>query len=258
MGGPPARPRPFSTAPRGLGERVRTVFRRPGWSLCHDGRMVPSAVTTDMTGVRILVWTSSSNVTERVWHAVRHFGADVVAVDQHSVPTQLGEGVEVLVIDRSISNWLRAVSDVVEREPSLRPMLIGDLDGPDEFLAAISAGVVGFCPRLATTGAIERSIRSVAETGVAIPRSFAKPLVDLARRGRFVRTRAGDVAVTDREWEILQLVVQRRTTQQIAQALFVSAGTVRSHISSLLKKFGAYDRDDMVSLMLGDQEKHTP
>ena len=242
-----ARPRSVSVSSCDTGAGEESV-RRPR-AFCHDDGMA-GVVIDDLIGVRILIWTSSSDLAERVRHAVRPLGADVVVVDQRSVPTQLGEGIEVLVIDPSMSNWLRAVSDVVERAPLLRPMLFGDLDGPDEFLAAVSAGVVGFCPRLATAGAIERSVCSVAESGASIPRSFTKPLVDLARRGRVVRTPAGDIAVTDREWAVLQQLVQRRSTQEIADAMFVTTGTVRSHVSTLMKKLGALDRDDLVALVL--------
>lgn len=206
-----------------------------------------------MIGLRVLVSAASPRLVDRVWQGVRELGADVVVVDLHSLPDQIGEGVEVLVVDRASPDWLRSTARAVEQRPLLRPLLIGDVVGPDEFLAAVSAGIVGFCPRNATVGAIERSICSIAESGVAIPRAFAKPLVDLARRGRMVRTAVGDVAITDREWETLQLLVQRRSTSEIAESLFVSEGTVRSHASTLMKKLGAADRDDLVALVLRGQ-----
>lgn len=64
-----------------------------------------------------------------------------------------------------------------------------------------------------------------------------------------MRTPAGNVDVTDREWEVLLLLMQRRSTQQMAEALFVSVGTVRSHVSALLHKLGAVDRDDAVAMV---------
>ena len=218
--------------------------------LCHHGRVVGGAAIGELVGVRVHVWTPSTDLAERGGRAVRALGGEVLAVDSSSGPTPFGDDVEVLVVDRSLPGWLGAVADVVKRCPMFRPLLFGDVAGPDEFLASVAAGVVGFCPGDATAGALERSIRSVAESGASIPRSFTKPLVDLARRGRVVRTAAGDIAVTDREWAILQLLVQRRSTQEIADEMFVSTGTVRSHISTLVRKLGAVDRDDVVALVL--------
>jgi DNA-binding CsgD family transcriptional regulator len=62
-------------------------------------------------------------------------------------------------------------------------------------------------------------------------------------------TAAGPIDVTDREWEIMQLMLQRRTTREIADALFVSVGTVRSHVAALVHKVGAVDRDDLIAIV---------
>jgi two-component system, NarL family, response regulator DesR len=62
-------------------------------------------------------------------------------------------------------------------------------------------------------------------------------------------TAAGPIDVTDRELEIMQLMLQRRTTREIADALFVSVGTVRSHVSALVHKVGAVDRDDLIAIV---------
>ena len=69
-------------------------------------------------------------------------------------------------------------------------------------------------------------------------------------RGHRIRTTAGHIDVTNREWEILQLLAQRRSTQEVAGTLFVPVGTVRSHISALLRKLGAVDRDDLVRMIV--------
>ena len=116
----------------------------------------------------------------------------------------------------------------------------------------MSAGVVGVCPRDASEAAIERSIRSIVQTGVAIPRTLTKPLVDAVRQrggGHIVQTAAGEITVTDREWEVLQMLLQRRSTAEMADNLFVSVGTVRSHVSTLLRKLGAVDREDVIALV---------
>ena len=55
--------------------------------------------------------------------------------------------------------------------------------------------------------------------------------------------------MTDREWEIMQLMLQRRSTREIADALYVSVGTVRSHVSALMHKVGAVDRDDLITIV---------
>src|SRR6188768_2027042 len=103
----------------------------------------------------------------------------------------------------------------------------------------------------ASVDAIVRTVQSVYDSGVAIPRDMVGPLVAHLRHGRGHRmmTAAGPIDVTDREWEIMQLLLQRRTTCEIADAVFVSFGTVRSHVSSLVHKVGAVDRDDLIAMV---------
>ncbi len=157
----------------------------------------------------------------------------------------------ILVCDTDHSDWLRVVCDLMAARPGVSPVLLADLETPEEFLAALSAGVAGFCSPDATVDAIVRTVDSVERTGTSIPRSLVSPLVDHVRhgRGRTVHTAAGPIDVTDREWDILRLLLQRRSTREMADALFVSVGTVRSHVSTLLNKLGAVDREDAISLI---------
>jgi DNA-binding NarL/FixJ family response regulator len=157
----------------------------------------------------------------------------------------------VVVFDDSRPDWLTKIADLCERVPQVQPLLFTDLDSPDEFMSALGAGVAGFCPTHASSSAIVRSVLSMLESGVSIPRSYIPPLVAEVRRGRGHRvyTAAGAIDITDREWDILQLLMQRRSTREMADALFVSVGTVRSHVSALLRKLGAVDRDDAIRLI---------
>jgi len=161
------------------------------------------------------------------------------------------ETLRVVVLDETRRGWLRVVTDLVQRHPSVRPVVLSDSDDADEFLAAVIAGVSGFCRTDASVDAIVRTVQSVYDSGVAIPRDMVGPLVAHLRHGRGHRmmTAAGPIDVTDREWEIMQLMLQRRTTREIADALFVSVGTVRSHVSALVHKVGAVDRDDLIAMV---------
>ena len=157
----------------------------------------------------------------------------------------------VVVLHEGIDDWLRLVADLVHAKPLVRPIVLGALDNPEEFLAAVAAGVVGFCAADAELDAIVRTIDDVRATGVAVPRGMVGPLVARVRHGRghTVRSAAGLIDLTDREWEVMQLLLQRRSTREMATELFVSVGTVRSHISTLLSKLGAVDREDAIALI---------
>lgn len=210
-----------------------------------------------VTMARAYVCLDLLGARERVLTALR-----VLAFDSHVVEglgdvaadlCAAGDRVEraVLVLGGERDGWLGALGRLTDHHPELRTLLIADLEEPDEFLTVLSAGVDGLCPSDATVEAMARTIRAMVDVGVAIPRHFVAPLVEQLRagRGHLVHSAAGAMTVTDREWQILQLLMQRRSTREIADLLYVSVGTVRSHVSALLGKFGAADRDDLIALV---------
>jgi len=53
--------------------------------------------------------------------------------------------------------------------------------------------------------------------------------------------------LTSREWEVLDLLCERKTTDEVASDLFLSPETVRSHVKSIYRKLGVNSRDDAIA-----------
>jgi len=205
------------------------------------------------TGRRAVICLADGQLGDSLRRALTDAGFETQAHDdlRQFATAQAVEGLVVLVLDDRQPGWLRVVTDLMQSQPMVRPVVLSDTDNPDEFLAALMAGVGGFCRIDASVDAIVRTVQSVYDSGLAIPRGMVGPLVAHVRHGRGKRmlTAAGPIDVTDREWEIMQLMLQRRSTREIADALFVSVGTVRSHVSALVHKVGAVDRDDLIAMV---------
>jgi len=207
---------------------------------------------------RVLICLADATLNASLASALEASGfATESGHDPHAVLAVAVDEYPVLLIDDRLPNWLRSTIDLVRRRPDLRPVVLAEIASPDEFLVAITGGVCGFCRADAGIDAIVRTVQSVCDSGVAIPRDMVGPLVALARHGRGYRmnTSAGPIEVTDREWQVMQLVLQRRSTREIADALFVSTGTVRSHLSALMHKVGAVDRDDLIAMVERSQQR---
>ena len=86
----------------------------------------------------------------------------------------------------------------------------------------------------------------------AVPRALVARLIGEFRsrgaRRRLPLIGGRGVELTSREWEVLDLMAEGLTTAQIADRLFVSPVTVRRHISGVLEKVGAPDRETAVRL----------
>jgi DNA-binding NarL/FixJ family response regulator len=160
-------------------------------------------------------------------------------------------GPVVVILSDAVDRWLRIVGDLHRSGSLIRILLITDLDDRLELVAALSAGVDGIGRPGDPPEAILRSIISVRDEGVSLPRALVKDLVGEVRvdRGHSVRSVRGTVRVTDREWQILQLMLQNLTTKEMAAELFIAVGTVRSHVSSVLGKLGVRSRHEARALL---------
>ena len=117
---------------------------------------------------------------------------------------------------------------------------------------AVVAGAVGYLGRDVDTERLPDILRAVLAGEVALPRRHSQHLVDAlrgrdARRGRLAaRT---DARLTDREWEVLQMLADDHSTAEIGSRLGISAVTARRHVSSLVSKLGVEDRAAAAELL---------
>ena len=118
--------------------------------------------------------------------------------------------------------------------------------GDDENVyAALHAGADGFLPKRARPAEIVDAVRVVARG-----ESLLFPAAVRALAARHVGTRAGRAVLraelTDRERDVLLLMARGLSNTEIAGELYLGLQTVKTHVSSLLRKFGARDRTQAV------------
>lgn len=103
------------------------------------------------------------------------------------------------------------------------------------FERARKAGVSGYLLKDSPSEDLATSIRSI----MAGRRIYAPELVDLAY--------AGDNPLTEREREVMELIAQGRSTNEIAKEMFITSGTVRNYISTILDKLEVGNRIEAIS-----------
>jgi DNA-binding NarL/FixJ family response regulator len=175
--------------------------------------------------------------------------ADVVVVGHVYEALTIDTDRAVVVRSYCEADLARSVSELAAAHPE-RPILVLERPSSEQvFLDCLMAGAVGFCDPEAGAEAIARTLDAIARQGVAVPRELVRVLVDAVRCGsrRMVELPAGSVSLTQREWEVLLLLRQQRSTADIAEQLFISKATVRSHVAALMHKLGAADRQELVS-----------
>ena len=117
-------------------------------------------------------------------------------------------------------------------------------------IVGLQAGASGFLNKDLNIDALPRAVFGALQGEAAISRSMSTRLLEQLRR-RPDTTAQGMRPVrsqlTSREWEVLDLVCERKTTDAMAAELFLSPETVRSHVKSIYRKLGVNSRDDAIA-----------
>jgi DNA-binding NarL/FixJ family response regulator len=156
----------------------------------------------------------------------------------------------VIVVDAyPPAEVLRSIADLTDARPELSVLIVGPLQPNMDVLVALASGAFGYLPSGSTPSAIADAVKALLAGEAVLPHAISGPLVQHLRsggRGIVVRRWNGhDIALTNREWEVLVLLRQARSTSEIARRLVVSNGTVRTHVFALVHKFGVRDRDEL-------------
>lgn len=160
------------------------------------------------------------------------------------------------------SDGLRAANEIASLVPSAAVIVLtGRLD-EEEFMAAVRLGASGYLSQSVDPSRLPDVVRSALRGEPAIPRKFVSRLLDeLRRRERrhsIVLADRGRVELTAREWEVVELLLRKRTTTEIAAELGVAPVTVRRHLGSVERKLGVTSRAEVVRLLAAEADALSP
>jgi DNA-binding NarL/FixJ family response regulator len=147
---------------------------------------------------------------------------------------------------------LEATRRIVADEPlaGVRVLVLTTFDLDEYIYQALRAGASGFLLKDTPPADLLAAIRVVAAGDALLaPRVTRRLIEEFARRPEPAAVApAGLAALTDREREVLALVARGLSNAEIAERLYVSAATAKTHVSRVLAKLRARDRAQLVML----------
>jgi DNA-binding NarL/FixJ family response regulator len=176
--------------------------------------------------------------------------------------TDAGSAVDAAVRDRPdvcllgfgpSGHSLRVVTEIVSRVPSAAVILLTNKLDEEEFMAAVRAGASGYLTHSLDPTRLPYVVQGALRGEPAVPRKFVSRLLDelrtRERRRSVVLEGKGRVALTTREWEVVELLLRSASTAEIADELGVAPVTVRRHVGSVERKLGVTTRAEVVELL---------
>lgn len=160
---------------------------------------------------------------------------------------------DVVLIDIAmpIMGGLEAIRRIHKEFPGMKILVLTQYDDKDHVFPAIRAGANGFVSKTAASSELTSGIRAVFTGESYLSPSIAKLLVEDYRRVAITETREDPYErLTDRERDILKLIVEGYKTQQIAEMLTITPKTVEGHRTSLMNKLGIHNRLELFKFAL--------
>jgi DNA-binding NarL/FixJ family response regulator len=150
---------------------------------------------------------------------------------------------DVILMDIRMPNLdgVEATRQIVERGLRARVLILTTFDLDDYVYAALRAGASGFLLKDVEPAELVDAIRVVASGNALFGPSVTRRLLDHFAAHEDTTPPSLD-SLTEREREILRLLASGLSNAEIADKLVVSETTVKSHVSSVLRKLGVRDR----------------
>ncbi|MBX5476977.1 MAG: response regulator transcription factor [Clostridia bacterium] len=158
---------------------------------------------------------------------------------------------DVILLDLTMPklNGVEVARQVKSEWPEVRILVLTMHDNEEYLVEAVQAGVDGYVVKDVEPGELQRAILRVAAGERYLqPDMAAKLMTGFQRLAREAQRReAGPLDIlSDREWQILQLMVAGKANKEIGDALFISEKTVKNHTTNLFRKLGVQGRAQAV------------
>jgi two-component system response regulator NreC len=162
---------------------------------------------------------------------------------------------DVVVMDIAMPrlNGIESTRRVLKDCPECRVLILSQHEDTDHMLDAIWAGASGYLLKRDAGAELAEGIRAIYNWGAVLHPVAAKVVLDAYRRCECAERIGTYERLTEREREILILVAEGYTNQQIAEMLHVSPKTVDGHRTSLMSKLDLHDRTEVVKYALRNQ-----
>lgn len=164
------------------------------------------------------------------------------ATAERAVELAASEPVDVVLMDLQFGAGMHgsaATAAITARPGGPRVLILTTYDTDADILAAVEAGASGYLLKDAPPEELAAAVRTAAAGQSALAPAVALRLMD--------RMRTPAEALTKRELEVLQLVADGLSNQQISKKLFLSQATVKSHLVHIYAKLGVDSRTSAVA-----------
>jgi DNA-binding NarL/FixJ family response regulator len=164
-----------------------------------------------------------------------------------AVDRVMSEDLDLAILDVSMPRMtgLQAAREITQRKPGVRVLILSMHENEEYFFEALATGASGYVLKTAVDRDLVEACRAAMRGEPFLypgaVRALIREHLERARRGEAGRAEP----LTPREQEIVKLIAEAYSNDQIAEVLFISKKTVERHRANILEKLGMRDRVEL-------------
>lgn len=178
---------------------------------------------------------------------------DIVVVDEAANGSEVIEkithqAVDVLILDIDIGkpSGIEITEIITTRHPEVNVLILSMIGLHEFVIQALEKGAIGYILKNTGKDEVLTAIRCVAKGDSYFSKEVSAILIEQLNKPGSMKKKMTDIPLTPREIEVLQLIVQEYSNQEIAEKLFISIRTVDTHKRNMLEKLGARNSAGLV------------
>ena len=157
--------------------------------------------------------------------------------------------IQMLVLDLNLPDrsGFDVLADVRDRYPAVGVVVLSGNHDRTSVQRALDSGAVGFIPKSARREVMLSAFNLIFAGGIYIPpQILERPAAGPAAPRRNGRSTAAELGLTDRQVDVLQLMMRGKSNKVICRALDMAESTVKNHITAILKALKVTNRTEAV------------
>jgi len=226
-----------------LKKRTARKFEGPGKRQKNPFPRTPKLRAVKKPSISILVADDHSVVCEGLVSLIRR-ESDMRVVGEaangrEAVDLWRKHRPDVTLLDLRMPelDGLDVIKQIREEDENGRIVVLTSFDGDEDIYRAIQAGAKGYLLKDVPREALMDSIRRVHAGETCVPVHLAAKLAE----------RVSGETLSSREIDVLKLMAQGKSNKEIGAALFISEGTVKSHVKAIFAKMNVISRTEAVA-----------
>ena len=208
--------------------------------------------------IRVVMADDHPPLRDRIRQALEAEACDVVgeaATADAAIKLVLEQQPDVALLDIHMpGSGIHAAQEIGRALPSTAVVMLTQSDDDDDLFDSLRAGASGYLLKNADPARLGDALRGVLSGEAAMSPRLVSRIMDEFRaptKHRFHRTSPAAARLSAREWEVMELLADGLSTEEVARRLFLSPTTVRVHVSTVLKKLRVKDRQAAFRLLRG-------